>query len=187
MSVIYSIVSDSSWLLCPWNFPGNNTGLGCHFLLQGIFPGPGIKPASPVFYFTKWIIRSFLTVAFTVPFVKKFIFDFLPEFSLNHCKQPCVSQGTTFFSPFPEEEDPQYYKDVLNQSTVPPTDISNPICRVQTWKGAVKNLWLWRELCGYCIYILSISLWLYHWNLREEWALKVSVGQGPKAAFPPWI
>ena len=25
-------------LLCPWNFPGKNTGLGCHFLLQGIFP-----------------------------------------------------------------------------------------------------------------------------------------------------
>ena len=25
-------------LLCPWNFPGKNTGMGCHFLLQGIFP-----------------------------------------------------------------------------------------------------------------------------------------------------
>ena len=24
-------------LLCPWNFPGKNTGVGCHFLLQGIF------------------------------------------------------------------------------------------------------------------------------------------------------
>ena len=23
---------------CPWNFPGKNTGVGCHFLLQGIFP-----------------------------------------------------------------------------------------------------------------------------------------------------
>ena len=21
-----------------WNFPGKNTGVGCHFLLQGIFP-----------------------------------------------------------------------------------------------------------------------------------------------------
>ena len=26
------------WLLCPWNFPGKNTGVGYHFLLQGIFP-----------------------------------------------------------------------------------------------------------------------------------------------------
>ena len=25
-------------LLCPWDFPGNSTGVDCHFLLQGIFP-----------------------------------------------------------------------------------------------------------------------------------------------------
>ena len=24
-------------LLCPWDFPGQNTRVGCHFLLQGIF------------------------------------------------------------------------------------------------------------------------------------------------------
>ena len=24
-------------LLCPWDFPGKNTGASCHFLLQGIF------------------------------------------------------------------------------------------------------------------------------------------------------
>ena len=24
-------------LLCPWDFPGKNTGVGCHFLLQKIF------------------------------------------------------------------------------------------------------------------------------------------------------
>ena len=24
-------------LLCPWDFPGKNTGVGCHFLFQGIF------------------------------------------------------------------------------------------------------------------------------------------------------
>ena len=24
-------------LLCPWDCPGKNTGVGCHFLLQGIF------------------------------------------------------------------------------------------------------------------------------------------------------
>ena len=27
--------------------PGKNTGVGCHALLQGIFPNPGIKPRSP--------------------------------------------------------------------------------------------------------------------------------------------
>ena len=31
-------------LICPWNFPGKNTGVGCHALLQGIFPTPGSNP-----------------------------------------------------------------------------------------------------------------------------------------------
>ena len=31
----------SSWLLCPWDSPGKNTGVGCHFLLQGVFPTQG--------------------------------------------------------------------------------------------------------------------------------------------------
>ena len=42
---VTSILSDSLWphglqttrLLCPWESPGKNTELGCHFLLQGIF------------------------------------------------------------------------------------------------------------------------------------------------------
>ena len=28
-------------LLFPWDFPGKNTGVGCHFFLQGIFPTQG--------------------------------------------------------------------------------------------------------------------------------------------------
>ena len=27
----------------PWGFPGKNSGVGCHFLLQGIFPTQGWK------------------------------------------------------------------------------------------------------------------------------------------------
>ena len=34
-------------LLCPWDFPGKNTGVGCHFLIQRIFPTQKIKPVSP--------------------------------------------------------------------------------------------------------------------------------------------
>ena len=29
---------------CPWNFPGKNTRVGCHLLLQGIFPTQGLNP-----------------------------------------------------------------------------------------------------------------------------------------------
>ena len=31
-------------LLCPWDFPGKNTGVGCHALLQGIFLTQGPNP-----------------------------------------------------------------------------------------------------------------------------------------------
>ena len=31
-------------LLCPWDPPGKNTGVSCHFLLQGIFPTQGSNP-----------------------------------------------------------------------------------------------------------------------------------------------
>ena len=30
-----------------WEYPDKNTGVGCHFLLQGIFPTPGWNPALP--------------------------------------------------------------------------------------------------------------------------------------------
>ena len=30
-------------LLWPWDFPSKNTGVGCHFLLQGIFPIQGFN------------------------------------------------------------------------------------------------------------------------------------------------
>ena len=47
-----SVVPDSAipWivactkLLCPWDFQGKSTGVGCHFLLQGIFPTQGSNP-----------------------------------------------------------------------------------------------------------------------------------------------
>ena len=31
-------------LLRPWDFPGKSTGVGCHFLLQRIFPTQGSNP-----------------------------------------------------------------------------------------------------------------------------------------------
>ena len=33
--------------LHPWNFLGKSTGVGCHFLLQGIFPTRGSNPGLP--------------------------------------------------------------------------------------------------------------------------------------------
>ena len=47
----HSVTSDSLWphglwptrLLCPWNFIGKSTGVGCHFLFQGIFLTQGLN------------------------------------------------------------------------------------------------------------------------------------------------
>ena len=51
---VNSVMSDSlrshglqpTRLLCPWNSPGKNPRVGCHALLQGDLPNPGIQPAS---------------------------------------------------------------------------------------------------------------------------------------------
>ena len=51
----HSVVSESLWphrlqptrLLHPWDFPGKSTWVGCHFLLQGIFPTQGSNPGLP--------------------------------------------------------------------------------------------------------------------------------------------
>ena len=43
----FSVVSDSlqpHGLYSPWNFPGQNTGVGSLSFLQGIFPAQGLKP-----------------------------------------------------------------------------------------------------------------------------------------------
>ena len=42
----YSLRPHRLWparLLCPWDFPSKNTGVGCRFLLQGIFPTQGMN------------------------------------------------------------------------------------------------------------------------------------------------
>ena len=41
-------------LLCPWDFPGKNTGVDCHFLQQGIFPTWGLN-----LQFLHWQVDSF--------------------------------------------------------------------------------------------------------------------------------
>ena len=56
-SVSCSVVSDSCDPMdcslpgssCPWNSPGKDTGVGCHFLLQGIEPGsPALQADEPL-------------------------------------------------------------------------------------------------------------------------------------------
>ena len=63
------VVSDSVWphglqparLLCPWDFPGKNTGAGCHFLLQGIFPTQGLNPRLLSLWNSRQILNHWAT------------------------------------------------------------------------------------------------------------------------------
>ena len=51
-----SVLSNSLWshgLYCPWNSPGQNTGVGSLPLLQGIFPTQGSNPGFP---HCRWIL-----------------------------------------------------------------------------------------------------------------------------------
>ena len=44
----------------PWNSPGQKTGVGCLFLLQGIFPTQELNPGSHIVgeFFTSWATRE---------------------------------------------------------------------------------------------------------------------------------
>ena len=46
-------------LLRPWYFQDKNTGVGCHFLLQGIFPAQGLNPG-----LLHWQVGSLAAVPF---------------------------------------------------------------------------------------------------------------------------
>ena len=49
---------------CPWDSPGKNTGVSCHFLLQGIFltqeSNPGLLPCRQIFYQLSWRLALFV-------------------------------------------------------------------------------------------------------------------------------
>ena len=48
-TLLWSLGLSLAKLLCPWNSPGINTGMGYHFLLLGIFPTQGLN-----LYFLHW-------------------------------------------------------------------------------------------------------------------------------------
>ena len=56
-SVVYSLPRpyglQPARLLCPWDLPGKNTEVGCHFLLQEIFLTQGLNPC---LWHCRWIL-----------------------------------------------------------------------------------------------------------------------------------
>ena len=78
-------------LLCPWDSPGRNTGVGCHSLLQETFPTQGLNSGHPHYrqilfffftgrFFTVWATRE---VLFTGGQINLFSKPSLPYFILH--------------------------------------------------------------------------------------------------------
>ena len=108
-----SVVSDSvrphglqlTRLLCPWNSPGKNTGVGSHPFHQGTLPNPGIKSGSPslqaaflpseppgkpnltlslnIYYFT------FMSTTLFSSLQREHVFSALVQSSVKHCLGVC--------------------------------------------------------------------------------------------------
>ena len=52
-------------LLCPWDFPGKNAEVSCHFLLQGIFLTQGLNPS--LLWVLHWQAGFFFSSLITEP------------------------------------------------------------------------------------------------------------------------
>ena len=80
-------------LLCPWNFPGKNTGVGCHFLLQGIFRPRDLTCVSSASCFGRQILPlshpgspSMLMYVPSISTLSRFFFYFYHEWMLDFVK-----------------------------------------------------------------------------------------------------
>ena len=100
-----SVVSDSLqphglWsarLLCPWNSPGKNTGVGDHFLLQGTFLTQGLNQVSCIAgrFFTLWAkcwgIWLKFKLKFSYPFLTKNVGDDWPQRNCDFAGRNCLT------------------------------------------------------------------------------------------------
>ena len=61
-------------LLCPWDSSGKNTGMSCHFLLQGPFPTQGLNPRLLCLLHCRQILSQLLTIMKTP--LKSLVFNY---------------------------------------------------------------------------------------------------------------
>ena len=60
-STLCDLIGYSPRLLCPWGFPGKNTGVGCHAHLQGILLTQGLNPSLLQPLHCRWILYWWAT------------------------------------------------------------------------------------------------------------------------------
>ena len=88
-------------LFGPCSFPGKNTGVGCHFLLQEIFPTSNWIHVSCIVgrFFTDWVNREAIDhhkhhlpeyIAFTLSSFTLICFLFFSKIIFSNCHLPCI-------------------------------------------------------------------------------------------------
>ena len=79
-------------LLCPWDSPGKNTGVGCHFLLQGIFPTQGSNQGLLHCRQTLYPLSHQGSPCYTISqFSRSVVSDSLRPHASQHARSPCPS------------------------------------------------------------------------------------------------
>ena len=128
-----------SRFLHPWDFPGKNTGVGCYFLLQGIFLTQGLNPGLPHCRQTLYPLSHQGSLT-TVYKIRKSIRTWAPQVALVVKNLPTNAGDTRGFDPWVGK--------ILcsrEQQPIPVFLPGNSMCRgawQATVHGATKN-WTW--------------------------------------------
>ena len=83
-------------LLCAWDSPGKNTGVGCHALLQGIFPTQGSIPG---LLHCRWILHHLSHQGSLVGWIHSIKSPFLLGRNPTGC---VVGSSTALLTPWPQ-------------------------------------------------------------------------------------
>ena len=80
-------------LFCAWDSPGKNTAMGCHFLLQRIFPTQGSNPSLPHCRQTLYRLSHQGSPDYMVSFQfsRSVVSDSLRPHESQHTRPPCPS------------------------------------------------------------------------------------------------
>jgi len=107
VSISFHPMDEPAGLLCPWDFPDKNTGMGCYFLLQGIFPTQGLNPpllwllhCRQIFYhWATWEAQHLCNISQCSVCFLYFIFYNLNQKRKENKTKPCVGslQGMFIF------------------------------------------------------------------------------------------
>ena len=132
----------STQLLCPWDSLGKNTGVDCHFLLQGIFPtqesNSGLLHCMQILYQLSYR-GSFLWLSSTNTDFRELTFEFDPRWIFWGCLRTSELQGRW---------NAQIHKVVMDSEKVENKLISSEGHQAEHW------------LCG-TSYIDIMIVWLF--------------------------